>query len=176
MKRLRHVVSLLAWSLSLACGAPTTAPHGPDAATPAFDRGASPNAACYPVRFRSVSEGFVDPLTVAGTFTGDVHGSFVVQLDPSTLKVVGKTARFAGSGTFTITGGLLPVPLPLTFAATFDQKNLLHDTPVSPATIADQLVTFRSTSGVTRANLTMHGSFDGVTETVDHDWWGVICP
>lgn len=175
MKRLRHVVPLLACALSLACDAPT-APHRLAAATPAFDRGASPNAACYPVRFASVSEGFVDAFTVAGTFTGDVQGSFVVRFDPTTLKVVGKTARFEGTGTFTVTGGILPGPFPLTFAVTFDQKNLLHDTPRSPATIAEQLVTFRATSGVTRANLTMHGNFDGVTETVDHDWWGVICP
>ena len=175
MKAQRCISTLAVCSLFIGCDAPT-APSEPSRGGLALDRAPSANGVCHPVRFHSVAEWFVDEVTVAGTFTGDVQGSFVAQLDPSTLKLVGKTARFEGSATFTITGGALPASLPLVFTTTFAQKNLLHETPGSPATVAEQLVTFRSTSEGVRANLAMHGSFDGVTATVDHDWWGVICP
>lgn len=175
MKRLAHLTPILACSFLVACDAPTAPPRLASSG-PALDRTAVPNAACFPVRFRSASEWFLDPLTVAGTLAGDVAGSFVVTFDPTTVKLVGKTSRFEGTATITVTGGVLPVPLPLTFGATFHQKNLEHDSKASPAHIYEQLVTYRATSGVRSANLQMQGYYDATTGAVSHDWWGVICP
>lgn len=176
MQLLKRAAPFVLGSLLLACDGPT-APDPLASASPALSRAGSSSAACYPVRFHALDEGFVgDPFTIAGTFTGDVDGSFLVRQDPSTLKLAGKTAHIGGTFSMTITDGRLPVPLPLTFTGTFEQLNQNRVTPASPATVFEQTVSFRATNGVKRANLAMHGSFDAVTVTVDHDFWGVICP
>lgn len=134
-------------------------------------------AACDPVRFHSVTEWFgAEPFPNEGVFDGDVAGSVLVRQDPSSLKLAGKSAHIGGTFTMTITGGVLAVSLPLTFSGTFEQLNQDRVTPASPATVHEQTVRLHATSGVRKANLQLHGRFDAVTVTVDHDWWGVICP
>ena len=168
--------SLASCSLLLACNEPT-APQRAAAGVLGVSRAINPNAACFPVRFRSDDERFgADPTMIIGEFSGDIEGSFTAGVDLSTLKIAGTTVRFAGTATLTVTGGILPVPLPLTFTLALEQINQLRDTPVSPATTTEQIIRLNATSGVTRANLALHGTFDATTETVQHDWWGVICP
>ena len=172
----RVATSVACCSLLLGCNEPT-APHRAKPELLGVSGAISPNAACYPVRFHSDDERFgADPTTIIGEFSGDIQGSFTAGVDLSTLKIAGTTIRFAGTATLTITGGILPVALPLTFTMALEQINQLRDTPISPATTTEQIIRLQATSGVTKANLMLHGTFDATTETVQHEWWGVICP
>jgi xanthine/uracil permease len=110
-----------------------------------------------------------------GVLSGDLIGSVSIVFDlPGSPKFAGATVSNAGTATWTVTGGVLPAPL--TFATTFDNKNFFLDTPVSPATIFENIGKHRATSGVTKANLQYKGVFDATTGIIDHEYWGVICP
>lgn len=175
MPRLARALPLVLGSLLLACDGPTT-PDRLAPASPALDRTAASSAACYPVRFRSVSEAFREDGAIVGTVAGDVEGTFVVWQDLSQLKFAGVTARIPGTFTLTVTGGILPGPFPLTMTGSFEQLNQNRISKASPEWIYEQNVTLRATGGVKAANLRLQGTFDATTGTVDHEWWGVICP
>ena len=171
MTKLRGVPSLVACSLLLACETPT-APAGPaprqSAARLAVGSG------CYPVTFH-VTLPESSTAIYEGVLSGDLIGSVSVVFDlPGSLKFAGATVSNAGTATWTITGGTLPAPF--TFATTFDNLNLLVDTPASPASIFENIGKHRATSGVTKANLQYKGAFDATSGIVDLEYWGVICP
>jgi hypothetical protein len=128
---------------------------------------------CYAVSF--VWQGTITGTTVSGPLSGDLTGTLTTALDFSTIRITGSTMSISGTGTWEITGGVLPTPL--SFETAIENRNQLSDRPGSPSTEFENLGRHRALSGVARANLTYFGTFNAVpTPGTDHRYQGIICP
>lgn len=105
-------------------------------------------------------------------FTGDLQGTLTSTFDGD-FKFAGATMHVVGTHQWNITGGVLG---PLTFETESHHKNLFADRPGSPWYLYENIGEHRATSGVLKANLHFKGTYDWSTNTVDHEWKGVICP
>ena len=143
-------------------------PVEPAHLTGSFSAVSSCNAVAFHVAAVPTSPG-----TFTGPITGDLEGTASFQFggDP---KVTGKTLAATGIASWTITGGVVPVPL--TFTTEFDNRNLNSDHPGSPATVIETLGKHRALSGVNSANLEFRGVVTvAPAVVVNLDFRGVIC-
>ncbi len=170
MKPAVSISSILMLGTVFACDRPTG---------PAPDQSATASASvasgCYTVRANWQGETITGPTTVTGPLTGDLIGTFTSDFDFSTINLTGKTMSISGTGSWEITGGVLPSPG--NFVTAVENRNQLSDRPESDATVIENLGRHRALSGVSVANLT----YRGVTVVdpdflVSLDFHGVVCP
>jgi hypothetical protein len=89
------------------------------------------------------------------------------------FKFAGVTLRNGGTATWEITGGVLG---PFTRETEFDNQNFYIHRPGSPWWLREDIGDYRATGGVQKANLDCKGTYDVITNMVDHDYQRVICP
>lgn len=161
----RVTIAVLAAVLVVGC---TESPQGPtDALDPNFD-GASN---CYTPRFH-VNIVPTGMWTGEGEVTGELVGSVSVVFDPASVTFAGATLKNSGILYWHIDEGIIPGLGE--FETTFENYIVLTDRPGSPAGTSEISSTYRALSGVSKANLTSRGNFEG--GLVDSDFQGVICP
>jgi hypothetical protein len=175
MTWLRRVVPLALGSLLLGCDGPI-APEPIAPGAHALSIAASAEPACYPLSFEAAS--WLAPpgskFFVEGTMSGDIEGTFGVNIDFGGIRREGNSVHLTGTIEWTVTGGVLPDPFPLVFTTQYEQLNVLHFDG-SLVAWAQNMAANRATSGVRKANLEMHGNYYG-TEIAYHSFRGVICP
>lgn len=165
----RLITSSLALLVISAC-----ADTGPSA--PAADlriAGDAAASACQSVRFTWVGAP-VAGLTFVGSLSGDLQGTLSITFDPASFRPAGVTFKNAGTAEWALTGGVDGLTA---FRTTFDNMNIDHDRPGSPAWFFENTGRHRELSGVAQANLTYRGEFAAAPSPVVTLYWhGVICP
>ena len=170
LSRTRSLVPLAVAALS-ACGQfPTERASRSAAPTFLADR-----SACTVVNFTVHLTPTAEPFHLVGQVNGDLEGTVSFAFDPGSIAFHGATVHNSGTAHWTITGGT--VSGLGSFDTAFDNLNHLTDRPGSPATLFENTGTHRAISGVSMANLTYKGTFDGgSTLSGTHEYHGVICP
>ena len=171
---MRGMTVLLALGVLASCEASPTAPENGTAETmgPALDG----SSGCYSVRFESEAEGLFP--FFAGTISGDLSGTTLVEFDPSAVVLNGVRQIVAGTTTWDITGGVVSELVGQSFV-TSTVANTLFLSDNDPA-ILEITGRDRAESGVDKANFTFAGEFDARDGAPPFEvvlqYNGVICP
>jgi hypothetical protein len=158
----------------LAVGCSGDVPTSTDGLTPNF--GAAGNSGCYTVDMRGQASGQFPFFTF--TTTGDVEANGTVLFDVGTLVFHGVVVGASGVETWNVTGGNIPELMYKSF--TLNQRSITIQQPDNDPLIWRINGNARAASGISTANLTLHGTFDARDLTppfeVDNEYHGVICP
>jgi hypothetical protein len=158
--------------LALGCTSDPTSVAG---GTPAF--GAAGNSGCYAVNITSHAAGVFPAFS--GTTTGDVEATISTAFDAGASVSHGVVIGNEGTTTWSVTGGIIPELVGQVFE-TETKSNLTILQPDNDPFVFAINGAARARSGVAKANLTFHGSFDlgdfVPPFDVDLVWHGVICP
>jgi len=158
--------------LTLGCNAD---PTSVDRDTPTF--GVAGNSGCYTVNINSHEIG-VFP-SFSGTTTGDIEATISTAFDVGASVSHGVVIGNEGMTTWNVTGGIIPELIGQVFD-TETKSNLTLLQPDSDPFVFGINGAAKAGSGVTKANVTFHGTFDlgdfAPPFDVDLVWRGVICP
>ena len=158
-------IPLVSVGLSFGCGA--EAPTASDGLTPNFM--VAGNSGCHTVTGRLIQSGAFP--NFQGTISGDIEGTVVTVLDPTSVSAQGVALLVRGDQTWEVTGGtvggLTTVHLELSSTQRGAQPPLLG-----------LKTTARVIHGAESGNLTYHGVVDvsGFPTLSDVEYHGVICP
>ncbi|MFO7693866.1 MAG: hypothetical protein R6V57_12330 [Vicinamibacterales bacterium] len=132
---------------------------------------------CYSVQFLASAPN--GPGNVTLTLSGDLAGTLAIGFDPATIKYSGPMPMFSGgtmsiegTGTWVITGGI--VPGLSSFQTSFTNRNLLSAVAGSTSEVFENIGSHRATLGVGKANLEYKGTAQPAG--IEHRYHGVICP
>jgi len=158
--------------LALGC---TTEPTNVDGDIPTF--GVAGNSGCYTVNITSHAAGVFPAFS--GTTTGDVEATISTAFDAGASVTHGVVIGNEGRTTWNVTGGIIPELIGEVFE-TESKSNLTILQPDNDPFVFRLNGAGQASSGVSKANLTFHGSFDlgdfVPPFDVDLVWHGVICP
>lgn len=148
---------------------------GPDVPDPTLQQAG--NSGCYTVNFTVNYTEVMDPsrpFTFEGVVSGDLEGSAELIFDTA-VRSTRSTFTALGVVTYEITGGLITELVGQSFQTRLRTLNVFPDD--GDPLVARNNVVERALSGVSKANLTIHGLTDIPSpQTPDWIYHGVICP
>jgi hypothetical protein len=131
------------------------------------------NSGCYTVTINQQSSG--QPPFFTGTATGDVVANTSTLLDVATFTGHGVAYGQEALDWWTVTGGIIEELIGESFS--ISHRSLAIWSPDTDPWVARLNGTGRAGDGVSKANLTYHGTLAaGPTFVSDIVWQGVICP
>jgi len=170
MRRLYTLAFMVA--LALGCNSEPT-----NIAQDTANFGVAGNSGCYTVNITSHAMG-VFP-SFFGTTAGDIEATINTAFDAGASVAHGVVIGNEGRTTWNVTGGIIPELIGEVFE-TESKSNLTILQPDNDPFVFRLNGAGQASSGVSKANLTFHGSFDlgdfVPPFDVDLVWHGVICP
>jgi hypothetical protein len=166
----KSLIPLLFAGFVVGCGGDV--PTGTDGPAPNFNKAG--NSGCHTVNINAHSSGVFPDFT--GTTTGDVEADVSVAFDVGSVALHGVVTAIEGEETWKVTGGNIPEIINREIS--FRQRSVTIASPDNEPFVMRINGQLRAVDGVSKANLTIHGTFDArvFPFEVDLVLRGVVCP